>query len=198
MTPPLTIPGVTAQERRHSRVLQSPLAAPRAGVMLHYDDSSRDDWAVAWFDDPACTNGYTWLVLDNGAVVELADPAMRTPTPARASPRWRIPGSLGSRRRPTGWCWQRHRKSRRSWRVRSPCSDSSSGVARMSGAASLATMNRRSGHPKTHAPPGCPTSVRARGGTGSAARWIPRAFGRTVGRSSTSRTSERKSRRDSG
>ena len=47
--------------------------------MLHYDDSTRDDWAVAWFDDPRCTNGYTWLVLDDGRVVELADPAMRTP-----------------------------------------------------------------------------------------------------------------------
>jgi len=47
--------------------------------MLHYDDSSRDDWAVEWFHDPRCTNGYTWLVLDDGRVVELADPAMRTP-----------------------------------------------------------------------------------------------------------------------
>lgn len=66
-------------ERRHSRVLQQPLAAPRGGIMLHYDDSSRDDWALAWFGDPRCTNGYTWLVLDDGRVVELADPAMRTP-----------------------------------------------------------------------------------------------------------------------
>ena len=32
--------------------------------MLHYDDSSRDDRAVEWFDDPRCTNGHTWLVLD--------------------------------------------------------------------------------------------------------------------------------------
>lgn len=47
--------------------------------MLHYDDSSRDDWAVEWFHDPRCTNGYTWLVLDDGRVVELADPACRTP-----------------------------------------------------------------------------------------------------------------------
>jgi N-acetyl-anhydromuramyl-L-alanine amidase AmpD len=47
--------------------------------MLHYDDSSRDDWAVAWFEDPRCTNGYTWLVLDDGRVIELADPAFRTP-----------------------------------------------------------------------------------------------------------------------
>ncbi|MDB4874268.1 MAG: hypothetical protein JWM41_714 [Gemmatimonadetes bacterium] len=47
--------------------------------MLHYDDSSRDDWAVEWFSDPRCTNGYTWLVLDDGRVVELADPAHRTP-----------------------------------------------------------------------------------------------------------------------
>ena len=76
---PLEIPGVPVRERRHSRVLQSPLAVPRAGVMLHYDDSSRDDWAVAWFDDPRCTNGYTWLVLHDGAVIELADPALRTP-----------------------------------------------------------------------------------------------------------------------
>lgn len=75
----LVIPGIPVRERRHSHVLQSPLAAPRSGVMLHYDDSSRDDWALAWFSDPRCTNGYTWLVLDDGAVVELADPALRTP-----------------------------------------------------------------------------------------------------------------------
>jgi hypothetical protein len=47
--------------------------------MLHYDDSTRDDWAVDWFQDPRCTNGYTWLVLDDGRVIELADPAFRTP-----------------------------------------------------------------------------------------------------------------------
>jgi N-acetyl-anhydromuramyl-L-alanine amidase AmpD len=47
--------------------------------MLHYDDSSRDDWAVEWFFDPRCRNGYTWLVLDDGRVIELADPALRTP-----------------------------------------------------------------------------------------------------------------------
>ena len=68
-------------ERRHSHVLQSPLArgVTRAGVMLHYDDSSRDEWALEWFMDRRCTNGYTWLVLDDGRVVELADPTMRTP-----------------------------------------------------------------------------------------------------------------------
>lgn len=70
-------------ERRHSRVLEAPLVAPRVGVMLHYDDSSRDDWAVAWFSDPLCRNGYTWLVLDDGRVVELADPAKRTPHAGR-------------------------------------------------------------------------------------------------------------------
>ena len=75
----LVIPGVPVSERRHSRVLQQPLSAPRQGVMLHYDDSTRDDWAVEWFSDPRCTNGYTWLVLDDGRVVELADPALRTP-----------------------------------------------------------------------------------------------------------------------
>lgn len=75
----LRIPGVVADELRHSHVLEQPLATSRGGIMLHYDDSSRDDWAVAWFEDPRCTNGYTWLVLDNGRVVELADPAKRTP-----------------------------------------------------------------------------------------------------------------------
>jgi N-acetyl-anhydromuramyl-L-alanine amidase AmpD len=73
------IAGLEVADRRHSQVLQSPLAAPRLGLMLHYDDSSRDDWAVEWFHDPRCTNGYTWLVLDDGRVVELADPATRTP-----------------------------------------------------------------------------------------------------------------------
>jgi N-acetyl-anhydromuramyl-L-alanine amidase AmpD len=74
----MIIPGLEV-ERRHSRVLQQPLAAPRLGLMLHYDDSSRDDRAVEWFSDPRCTNGYTWLVLDDGRIIELADPAFRTP-----------------------------------------------------------------------------------------------------------------------
>jgi hypothetical protein len=76
---PLVVPGVPVEGRRHSRVLQSPLACGRSAVMLHYDDSARDDWALAWFYDERCHNGYTWLVLDDGSVVELADPALRTP-----------------------------------------------------------------------------------------------------------------------
>jgi N-acetyl-anhydromuramyl-L-alanine amidase AmpD len=75
----MIIPGLRVDERRHSKFLEQPLAAPRAGIMLHYDDSSRDDWAVEWFSNPRCTNGYTWLVLDDGRIVELADPAYRTP-----------------------------------------------------------------------------------------------------------------------
>jgi len=66
-------------ERRRTRVLESPLVAPRAGVMLHYDDSSRDEWALEWFSNPQCRNGYTWLVMDSGRVVELANPLKRTP-----------------------------------------------------------------------------------------------------------------------
>jgi N-acetyl-anhydromuramyl-L-alanine amidase AmpD len=65
--------------RVHSHVLEEPLAAPRRGVMLHYDDSSDDESSLAWFKDPRCTNGYTWLVLDDGRLIELADPAYRTP-----------------------------------------------------------------------------------------------------------------------
>ena len=75
----LIIPGIEPDERRHSHVLQQPLAASRSGIMLHYDDSSSDNSALEWFSDPRCTNGYTWLVLDDGRVIELADPGMRTP-----------------------------------------------------------------------------------------------------------------------
>jgi hypothetical protein len=75
----LVIPGLPVDERIHSHVLQAPLTAARGGIMLHYDDSSRDDWSLAWFKDPQCNNGYTWLVLDDGRLIELADPAMRTP-----------------------------------------------------------------------------------------------------------------------
>src|SRR5674476_1267745 len=75
----LIIPGVEPDVRMHAHVLMKPLVAPRCGIMLHYDDSSSDASALAWFNDPRCTNGYTWLVLDDGRVVELADPGMRTP-----------------------------------------------------------------------------------------------------------------------
>ena len=76
---PLIIPGVRVDRRVQSQVLEEPLAAPRGGVMLHYDDSSDDASSLAWFQDPRCSNGYTWLVLDDGRVIELADPAYRTP-----------------------------------------------------------------------------------------------------------------------
>src|SRR5437762_5353368 len=75
----LVIPGLAVDARIHSRVLAAPLAARRRGIMLHYDDSARDDWALEWFQDPRCKNGYTWLVLDDGSLIELADPARRTP-----------------------------------------------------------------------------------------------------------------------
>lgn len=63
----------------HSSILQAPLVAPRRGVMLHYDDSASDDASLEWFRDKRCRNGYTWIVLDEGSIVELADPAKRTP-----------------------------------------------------------------------------------------------------------------------
>lgn len=44
---------------------------PRVGVMLHYDDSSSDEGAVAWFTDPACEVSYNYLVLDNGEYVPI-------------------------------------------------------------------------------------------------------------------------------
>jgi hypothetical protein len=55
------IPGVEPDVRMHTHVLMKPLVAPRCGIMLHYDDSSSDASALAWFNDPRCTNGYTLL-----------------------------------------------------------------------------------------------------------------------------------------
>ena len=75
---PLISPGLPVSERRYSPRLQHPLAAPRYGLMLHYDDSARDDWAVQWFSSPNCAYFYTWLVLEDGHVVDLADPGFRT------------------------------------------------------------------------------------------------------------------------
>jgi N-acetyl-anhydromuramyl-L-alanine amidase AmpD len=75
----LAIPGVTAELAFDATPHALPLAVPRAGIMLHYDDSSEDGWAIAWFRDPTCENGYTWLVTDSGELVQLEDPGLRTP-----------------------------------------------------------------------------------------------------------------------
>lgn len=80
---PLVIPGIVASELAHSSVLELPLIAARWGIMHHYDDSASDAAGMKWFQDPACKNGYTWYVLDDGRVIELADPAKRTPHAGR-------------------------------------------------------------------------------------------------------------------
>jgi N-acetyl-anhydromuramyl-L-alanine amidase AmpD len=49
------------------------LVARRAGIMVHFDDSSEDGWAVKWFEDPACKVSYNRLYLDNGDVASIAD-----------------------------------------------------------------------------------------------------------------------------
>jgi N-acetyl-anhydromuramyl-L-alanine amidase AmpD len=55
------------------------LREPRIGIMLHYDGSVRDDWALQWLRyHPDCRVSYNWLVLDDGRV------EMVTPTTARA------------------------------------------------------------------------------------------------------------------
>src|SRR4051812_23895778 len=59
-----------------AQVLNSPnqadLATDRGGIMLHFDDSSEDDWAVEWFTEPSCKVSYNRLYLDDGDVVEIA------------------------------------------------------------------------------------------------------------------------------
>jgi len=76
---PLVIPSLKVDRRIHSHVLMAELACGRQGIMWHYDDSSDDRWSLKWFQDPACKNGYTWIAMDDGELVELADPAKRTP-----------------------------------------------------------------------------------------------------------------------
>jgi N-acetylmuramoyl-L-alanine amidase len=53
------------------------LREPRVGVMLHYDDSSSDEGAVAWFTDPRCEVSYNYLVLDNGEYVPIVPDGKR-------------------------------------------------------------------------------------------------------------------------
>lgn len=53
------------------------VVVPREGVMLHYDDSTEDEWAVKWFRDPTCTVSYNRLYLDNGAVVSICEMSRR-------------------------------------------------------------------------------------------------------------------------
>ncbi len=47
------------------------IIVPREGLMAHFDDSTEDKWAVAWFRDPACKVSYNRLYLDNGDVVSI-------------------------------------------------------------------------------------------------------------------------------
>ncbi|MBV9879050.1 MAG: N-acetylmuramoyl-L-alanine amidase [Gemmatirosa sp.] len=53
------------------------LKEARRGVMLHYDDSSSDAGAVAWFTDPECKVSYNYLVLDDGAYVPIVPDGKR-------------------------------------------------------------------------------------------------------------------------
>lgn len=50
----------------------SVLREPRQGVMLHYDGSSTDKGAIAWFKDPRAEVSYQNLVLDDGSYVSIA------------------------------------------------------------------------------------------------------------------------------
>lgn len=53
------------------------LKEPRQGITLHYDASSSDAGAVAWFSHPECKVSYNFLVLDDGRVVPIAPRAKR-------------------------------------------------------------------------------------------------------------------------
>jgi N-acetylmuramoyl-L-alanine amidase len=59
-----------------ARVLKCPNHGPlreaRKGIMLHYDGSTTDPGAMAWFEHPDCKVSYNYLVLDNGDIVVVA------------------------------------------------------------------------------------------------------------------------------
>lgn len=62
--------------RPAAQYLDSEQCAPRracepGGIMVHFDDSSEDRWAVAWFKDPLCKVSYNRLYLDDGATVQI-------------------------------------------------------------------------------------------------------------------------------
>lgn len=61
----------TPTQHINSQQCHEPSKTKRQGIMLHFDDSSEDKWAVAWFRDPACKVSYNRLYLDNGDVVEI-------------------------------------------------------------------------------------------------------------------------------
>ena len=50
------------------------------GVLIHFDDSSEDHWAVEWFSDPACKVSYNRLYLRDGTIVQI--------TPSMSSCAW--------------------------------------------------------------------------------------------------------------
>lgn len=66
--------------------------------MVHYDGSRTDEGAAEWFRDPRGRFGYTWLVLDDARVVELATREAGMSDQV-ASARW---GRLGRKQDPTG------------------------------------------------------------------------------------------------
>lgn len=55
----------------------SGLRENRQGVMLHYDASSTDAGAVAWFKDPRAQVSYQKLILDDGSYVSIAPNSKR-------------------------------------------------------------------------------------------------------------------------
>lgn len=64
---------LTKPERAGKPPWGATLTEPRLGVMLHYDASGSDKGALQWLlVDPTCKVSYNWLVLDNGAVRDIA------------------------------------------------------------------------------------------------------------------------------
>lgn len=48
------------------------LREPRLGIMLHYDGSTTDAGALAWFEHPLCRVSYNYLIWDDGNIHPIA------------------------------------------------------------------------------------------------------------------------------
>ena len=48
------------------------ITEPRIGVGLHYDASTTDQSAIAWFTDPRCHVSYNFIVMDSGNIIPIA------------------------------------------------------------------------------------------------------------------------------
>lgn len=72
------IPGIALAEVYDARYGEPmPRGLSRQGCMIHFDDSSSDRGGIQWLRRAKL--GYTWAVRDDGGIVQLEPPGLKTP-----------------------------------------------------------------------------------------------------------------------